>query len=508
MIKFKLFLALSLFCIVAFAQSEKSQQEKPNILFIFADDQTYNTIGAIESSPVKTPNLDRLAKQGVRFSQTYNMGSFAPAVCVASRAMLITGSFLWKAAAYSGKGSNHSDPNAPRIQQDYTIAEKTPEAYWPEYLKQAGYETYMTGKWHINTDAAKIFDHTTNVRGGMPKQSKQRYERDFEEGKADIWSPYDKNMGGFWEGDKHWSEVLGDDAIDFLHQAKESENPFFMYLAFNAPHDPRQSPKRFVDMYPIDEIEVPENFLPEYPYNEYAGSGRTLRDEKLAPFPRTEYSVKVNRQEYYAIITHMDEQIGRIMDALEATGKADNTYVFFTADHGLAVGEHGFMGKQNMYDCSMRVPLIMKGAGLEPGKIVDAPVYLQDIMATTLDLAEIKKPEQIDFNSLLPLATGETDSSVYNGIYGAYFGSQRMIRTDNYKMIVYPAANKVRLYDIINDPLEQHDLAESEPKPIKLLKELFKQYGQLQKQMDDPVDITDAFNNFISGVPAPSLRNK
>ena len=139
----KLFLMLSLFGIVALAQKDQSQQKKPNILFIFADDQTYNTLSALEGCPVKTPNLDRLAEQGVRFSHTFNMGSFTPAVCVASRSMLITGSFLWQAAAYSDKGTPHSDSNAPKIQQNYTITKKEPEAYWPEYLKQAGYETYM-----------------------------------------------------------------------------------------------------------------------------------------------------------------------------------------------------------------------------------------------------------------------------------------------------------------------------------------------------------------------------
>jgi len=93
-----------------------------------------------------------------------------------------------------------------------------------------------------------------------------------------------------------------------------------MYIAFNAPHDPRQSPKEYVDMYPLDKISVPESFLPEYPYSEEIGSGRDLRDERLAPFPRTEYAVKKNIQEYYAIISHMDYQIGRILDELEKTG--------------------------------------------------------------------------------------------------------------------------------------------------------------------------------------------
>ena len=241
------------------------------------------------------------------------------------------------------------------------------------------------------------------------------------------------------------------------------------------------------------------------PYNEYAGSGRKLRDEKLAPFPRTEYSIKVNRQEYSAIISHMDEQVGRILEALEASGMADNTYIFFTSDHGLSVGDHGFVGKQNMYDASMRVPMLVAGPGIPAGKTVDAPVYLQDVMATSLDLAGLEKPAQVDFNSLMPLLSGETDKSVYDVIYGAYFGSQRMIRTDRYKMIVYPTANRVRLYDIKADPLEMVDLAEDKVRYGELLQTLFTRLKDLQKEMDDPVDIMESFNNFMNEVPPPPL---
>ncbi len=469
-------------------------QAKPNILFIFADDQTYTTLGMLDDCPVKTPNLDRLAEQGVRFSHSFNMGSFAPAVCIASRTMLNTGYFIWTAADYAKKSKTNT-------------ALKEPEAYWSEYMKQAGYDTYLAGKWHVKKDATAIFDHTVNIRAGMPKQTQKRYERSFKEETPDTWSPYDESLGGYWQGGKHWSEVLADDGIAFLEQAKDNDQPFFMYLGFNAPHDPRQSPKRFVDMYPVEEINVPENFLPEYPYNKHAGAGRGLRDEKLAPFPRTEYSIKQNRQEYYAIITHMDEQIGRILHALEASGKADNTYIFFTADHGLAVGEHGFLGKQNMYDCSMRVPLIIKGKGIEPGKVVDAPVYLQDIMATTIELAGMEKPKTVDFHSLLPLAKGERKESDYGAIYGAYFNYQRMIRTDRYKMIIYPTANMVRLYDIVNDPMEMHDLAETKSKKnVRLMKQLFTQFQELQKEMDDPMDASEAFDNFLAGVEAPAQK--
>lgn len=499
-----------LFILFIYLSSHAQQKKKPNVLFIFADDLMFNSIGAIEDCPVKTPNLDKLMESGVSFSRTYNQGSFSPAVCIASRTMLTTGAYLWKAASYSKQGNavKKPDANTPSSSVKYEVPFKKPEKYWPQYLKEAGYDTYMSGKWHVNEVKPKtIFDYTKDVRAGMPRQTEKRYSRSFENDKPDTWSPYDKKLGGFWKGGKHWSEVLADNGIAFLEQAKSRENPFFMYLAFNAPHDPKQAPKEFVDTYPLNEIEVPENFIPEYPYNEYAGSGRRLRDERLAPFPRTEYSIKVNRQEYYASISHMDAQIGRILDELEASGKADNTYIFFTADHGLAVGEHGFMGKQNMYESSMRVPMIIVGPNLEKGKKVDAFVYLQDVMPTTLELAGIKKAKEIDFNSLLPLATGKVNKSTYPVIYGAYFGTQRMYRTENYKMIVYPMANKVRLYDMKKDPLEKHDLAEKKDEYKKVLNKLFKKYRRLQKRMSDPVDIKTAFQNFMDDVPPMPLAN-
>jgi len=124
---------------------------------------------------------------------------------------------------------------------------------------------------------------------------------------------------------------------------------------------------------------------------------------------------------------------------------------------------------------------------------------MQDIMATTLDISGVKKPEQIDFNTLLPLATGKTNKSSNAVVYGAYFGAQRMYRTKAYKMIVYPSINVVRLYDMQKDPLEMVDLAENKEANKALLNQLFQDYQILQNTMGDPVDITDAFNNFMTG---------
>ncbi|MCG8648445.1 MAG: sulfatase-like hydrolase/transferase, partial [Pirellulales bacterium] len=196
---------------------------------------------------------------------------------------------------------------------------------------------------------------------------------------------------------------------------------------------------------------------------------------------------KVHRQEYYAIITHMDTMIGRILDSLEATGKADNTWIFFTADHGLAVGQHGLLGKQNMYDHSVRVPFFVVGPGVAAGKRIGEPIYLQDVMPTTLELAGVEKPAHVEFQSLLPLLAG--GESPYESIYGCYLEKQRSIRTDQYKLIAYPGANVLRLYDIQQDPLEQSDLAgKPEMKPV--LKTLFAKLQSLQESMNDELDLS------------------
>lgn len=498
-------LSIALFMANAHAQSlsVNSNQTKANVVLILADDQMWDSLGLLGHIEVKTPNLDRLAAKGVRFSNAYNMGSYSPAVCVASRAMLNTGAFLWRAEALTKSRRNKPNRNSPNNQTsiNYLLEKSTPEAYWSQYMQQAGYETYFTGKWHVQgIDPANIFDHAINVRAGMPKAHTTFYSRKFEPGKPDG-VPYNKKLGGFWQGGKHWSEVLADDSETFFQQAKNSDKPFFMYLAFNAPHDPRQAPKEYVAMYDVNTIQVPKNFIPEYPYNEDAGAGRRLRDERTAPFPRTEHAIKVTRQEYFALITHMDEQIGRILAALENSGKADNTYVFFTADHGLAVGDHGFVGKQNMYDSSMKVPFLITGPGISAGRTVDVPIYLQDVMATSLAIAGVDKPPHVDFNNVLPLAQGKTSKGEYSSIYGAYTVTQRMYRNDKYKLVMYPSANIIRLYDMEIDPLETKDLAENKQRPDALIKKLFNEFLQQQQRMNDPLNLTHLLNNFLNRIP-------
>ena len=465
---------LKAFILSLFLACSISAADKPNILFIFADDLSFETLSYLGKTEAKTPNLDKLVEQGAHFTNSYNMGAWGGAVCAASRAMLNSGVYVNRAQ----KAIN----SKPR---------------WSELMKGAGYTTYMTGKWHV--PGKPRFEITKDVRGGMPKGSGYNRPKDMDDYK-NGWKPWDKAEGGFWQGGIHWSEVVANNTFEFLDMAKKDEKPFFMYIAFNATHDPRQSPKEYIDMYPLDSISVPKNYIPEYPYKDAIGCSAKLRDEKLAPFPRTEFAIKVHRQEYFAILTHMDHQIGKIFEALEKSGKADNTYIIFTADHGLAVGHHGLVGKQNMYDHSMRVPFMISGPGIKKGQKIDQPIYLQDAMATSLALAGVKKPDHVEFQDLMPIIKGEKTTNVKR-IYGKYIDHQRMIQQDEWKLIMYPQAErKVRLYNVKKDPDEMDDLS-TNPEYKSKIAALKAEFKVLQKEMDDPLDVDNP-------VPAKKAKKK
>lgn len=497
-----LFILLVLNFVMGCTTQPESSAKRPNIVFIFTDDQTFSAINAFGNTEIHTPNLDHLVHNGTTFTHAYNMGSWSGAVCAASRAMLISGRSVWNANAFRKNWIKNDSLN------------KT----WGKMLSSHGYDTYMTGKWHVDARAEDVFQHVKHVRPGMPKDNwdhakmvrkfdslERAQSNDYESIMPvgynrpkhlndSTWLPYNQNLGGFWEGGKHWSEVIKEDAISFLQQSKKSENPFFMYIAFNAPHDPRQAPKEYLDMYDLNAISVPESFLPEYPHRLAIRNGNNLRDEALAPFPRTKHAIKTHIGEYYAIITHLDAQVGKILEALAETGKADNTYIIFTADHGLAMGKHGLLGKQNLFDHSIRVPMIITGPDIPKNEKVDADIYLQDAMATTLELAKIDKPDYVFFNSFLSLAKGKKHSSAYRNIYGAYLDVQRMIRKDNYKLLVYPNLKKTLLFDLKNDPEEMIDIANN-PNQKERVQSLFSELLVLQKEMNDSLDLTAIYNN-------------
>jgi arylsulfatase A-like enzyme len=439
--------------------------KKPNICLIFMDDMMHRLLLDKE---VETPNLDRLVARGTTFTHAHNQGAWSGAVCIPSRAMLITGLSLWHARE--------------RIEKTILLG---------EWLGSHGYTTHFVGKWH-NSDAALKRSYQTlgPHAGGFYPSTDERGDAYLRPAPGNnTWKPDDTARKGHWleiEGKTiHSSEHWANSALAFLSSSpvigSGGGSPFFLHVAFHAPHDPRQAPTECLDKYPVERVSLPPNFLPEHPFD---NGDLKVRDEKLAPWPRTPEAIKQHRKEYYAILTHADHHIGRILDALP-----EDTLIVFSGDHGLAVGEHGLMGKQNCYDHSVRIPLIFAGPGIPKNKKNDALVYQNQIFATLCDLVGIPQPPGLENPSLAPLVKGgkqERDAAVF----GAYLNVQRMVRTREHKLIVYPSIKHVQLFDLQRDPWETKNLAAEQPERVK---SLWARLNTLQKQLADPLELPVLF---------------
>lgn len=468
-----------------------ANREKPNFLVIVADDQCFRTINALNNREVQTPAFDRLIARGTAFSHCFHQGAWTGAVCICSRAMMHTARYVFKC------GGDDC-------------------GYYPllgEALQMGGYDTYLVGKWHNgNQTALRSFTTGKSIGPGMYTSTPPgglAYNRPAPD---NPWTPWDPKYKGHWtpsvwdieypehkdlwnmivnpspevagklhQMQQHSCELYADSAVEMLHKtASKPDHPFFLYVAWNSPHDPRQAPKEFVDKYPADKIEVPPNFLPQHPFDL---GDLDIRDEKLAPFPRTPYDVQVHRREYYASVTYMDHQLGRILDALEKNGQADNTYIFITGDHGLAVGEHGLMGKQNLYDCSVRMPFIVAGPGIKAGHRINALMYQHSLFPTICDLAGIATPATVQYPSLVPLLRNE-QPQLFDSVYCCYRGFQRMVRTQKYKLILYPEVKKVQLFNLEKDPWEMNNLA-GDVSQAATISELFRELKKWQTTVGD-----------------------
>lgn len=410
---------------------------QPNILFIIADDHRFDAIGAMGDATVQTPVLDALMARGTTFRQTHIMGSLVGAVCVPSRAAVLTSASLFRSGMQE-------------INRELAV--------WPQVMREAGYHTFATGKWHNDkqtftnsfAEGAKIFF------GGMSSH--------FEVPVFDYDASGAYPNTAKYIGEKFSTEMFTDEAVQFLqdYDASAASAPFFLYLAFTSPHDPRTPPGEYASMYPPAEIPVPENFMPEHPFDN--GEMR-IRDEVLAPFPRTPEIVQQHIADYYGMISHMDAEIGRVLKTLEATGQLENTLIIYTADHGLAVGQHGLLGKQNLYSHSIRVPSIFAGPGVPEGKTVDALTYLYDVFPTVCELTAVACPDTVEGKSLVPLMEGSAER-VRETVFAAYRDIQRTVSDGRWKLIRYyvseetgAGTNRIQLFDLANDPGETTELS-------------------------------------------------
>ena len=484
-----LLILLALFSIF---QVQAKKQKSPNVLVIYTDDHRYTGVHALGGEAVRTPNLDKLAYDGIAFTNAFLMGAYTGATCIPSRAMLHTGRNL-----YELNGIGRAIP--------------TEHKTMGEAFQDAGYYTYHVGKWHQDLKSlARSFDDGAKV-SGTPRYLTDQFRMPYSDwdptGKFDPKNCYlleydeagevkrraltkDDKRGptGTEKTGPHVSAVLADEAVSFINKYKKKE-PFFMYLAFPCPHDPRQAPQAYHDMYPIEEIKLPPSYMPQHPFD---NGHIVLRDEQLAPWPRTQEIAKQHLSEYYAIITHLDAQIGRVIASLKASGQYENTIIVMAGDSGLGVGNHGLMGKQNIYDeDGIHVPFIMSGGLIKEenkGRREDALCYIHDIFPTICDAAGIPKPESSTGLSLLPVINNEVDA-IRDYTYHAYMQYQRAYRKGDYKLIEYvrspgydwkrgdihTGSRVTQLFNIKQDKWETFNLAdfpEYEEKVAEMRKEM------------------------------------
>jgi arylsulfatase A-like enzyme len=422
----------------------KAQAQRPNILFLFADDMRADSVGALGNPTVKTPNLDALVQRGFSLSNAYCLGGNIGAVCTPSRNMLLSGNayFRWK---------DFVPPEAVANQEGRKgILAPGTGPNFPLSLKEAGYLTYHHGK---RSNSALLIQDKFEINKYLKNDMAER--RSGEPGREIV-----------------------DEASAFL-KGKRDARPFFMYLAFANPHDPRVAAPKYLAQYDRDKIPLPKNYLPVHPFN---NGDMTVRDEQLSPWPRTPAEIRRTLHEYYATITALDFHIGRLLQTLKDLGLADNTLIIFAADQGISVGSHGLLGKQNLYDHGMKVPLVFAGPGIRRGHS-EALVYLLDVYPTVCELVGVPAPAGIDGQSFKGVLTGQATKARAE-LMLAYRHVQRALRDERWKLIRYPLVNVTQLFDLRNDPFELKNLA-AEPAQAKRVAQMMDRLAAWQKRLGD-----------------------
>ena len=325
-------------------------------------------------------------------------------------------------------------------------------------------------------------------------------------------------QGSAWHADR---------ALDFLEKraATEDDDPFLMFLGFSHPHDPRLGPPELLEKYgAINTREpptvvnpaappLPISYLPAHPFPH--GQPK-LRDENSVSGvrkSRTEATIRNELGREYACVENIDIQVGRVLNKLESMGELDNTYVFFTSDHGIAVGRHGLVGKQNLYEHTWRVPFLVRGPGIEPGSEASGYIYLMDVLPTMCDLVGIARSSAFEGVSFRPVLEGEQER-VRDVLYGVYSGGtkpgMRSVKTNGWKLIKYDVLDgtvrKTQLFDLRNNPdelLVEHHTREvveftgntplphqinlaDDPRHAEKLHELEEMLLAEQERLDDP----------------------
>ena len=455
-----------LVAIVGFSCKDKEKNQpfevkkKPNFLFVLVDDQSPFDFKFYDStSTLDAPTITQLAKDGLVVDDARHMGAMVGAVCKPSRHMIMSGRTVWSLPSMQG----YINPNEPKNLEENTIG---------AIFNRAGYSTMRTCK----------------VGNSYPKANKQ----------FTVVKDATKR-GGTDESGSAWH---ADQVLTYLEDRDSTadENPFFIYFGLSHPHDVRDGTPELLAKYGATnhtdknslpaanerQPPLPDNYLDGHPFHH---GHLELRDEENVSGVwknRDEQTVRNEIGREYACSENIDIQLNKVLRKLEAMGELDNTYIIYTSDHGIAVGRHGLMGKQNLYEHTWRVPLIVKGPGIKANQRVKGNIYLTDILPTLCDLADIDIPETVQGKSFKPVLMGEQDS-IRDVMYGVYAGGStpgmRTVKKGDWKLIKYDVLEgKVRetqLFNLAENPNEyialhgkssemQNNLAENSKYAAKL----------------------------------------
>ena len=431
-----------LVAIVLVALPAIADQKRPNILFILVDDQSPLDLKVYRpESKQETPNIDRIAAEGMVLDGAYHMGSWSGAVCLPSRTMIMTGRTVWHIPNRGNRKSNPNNDNPDLVPPE--LARQS----MPSVFNRAGYDTMRTCKNGNSYEPAnELFSVRLDAtkRGGTPE------------------------TGSAWHGDQ---------VMNYLEQREQEggEDPFLIYYGFSHPHDTRDGTPEFLEKYGAtnhdDDISLPAenpkqpalpgNWLPEHPFP-HGHPG--LRDEVAVSGVwenRDPATIRNELGREFACNEYIDDQIGRVLGQLEKMGELENTYIFYTADHGMAIGRHGLQGKQNLYDHTWKVPFLARGPGIEAGSRAEGNIYLLDVLATMCDLTEVEAPSTSEGTSFKPVLLGEKDT-IRDVLYGVYAGGTkpgiRSVKKGGWKLIQWDAIDgevqKKQLFNVNENPHE------------------------------------------------------
>ncbi|HAO95126.1 MAG TPA: sulfatase, partial [Verrucomicrobiales bacterium] len=417
-------------------------EKRPNILFIIADDQSPFDLKIYNSeSPLETPNLDALASGGMVFDGAHHMGAWVGGVCTPSRHMVMSGRTVWHIPDRLNRVMNPHASNPAMVPPD--LAMQT----IPAVFNRAGYDTMRTCKRGNSYDKANaLFKvcHDATKRGGTDES------------------------GSAWHAEQVLNYLSG-------RESEKDTAPFLIYFGFSHPHDVRDGKPELLAKYgavnhtdpgsppPANTKQppLPVGYLPQHPFD---NTHMTVRDEVAVPGVwkrRDERTIRNELGREFACSENIDIQIGRVLRKLEEMGELENTYIIYTADHGIAVGRHGLMGKQNLYEHSWRVPFIVSGPGIKSGTRAKGNNYLLDILPTVCDLAGIDIPKTVQGKSIKPVLMGKSQQ-IRNVLYGAYCGGtkpgMRSVRKGDWKLIKYDTmegtVRKTQLFNLKDNPEE------------------------------------------------------